>query len=101
MAGALRDQPSNSEHINELLLAGIVMEEPTRDIAPNGEKIVLLQVAFLAPDSPETVPEPEIACCEIEVPADRCLSDLAGKAIIVSGTLTGGGGVLAREIALI
>jgi hypothetical protein len=88
--------------VNRLFLSGILVADPQRDEGRDGAPITLLLVAFPAPDTPETRERPEAASCEVEVPehvAEHRRGELrAGVAILITGQLSGGGGVIATEI---
>lgn len=101
MAGRPHGPSDPAGFINELRLSGIAMGEPTMDVDRKGDRAAFLQVDFLAPDSPDTVPAPEIASCEVEVPAGQSVAHLVGKPVLILGMLTGGGGVLAKRIGLL
>jgi hypothetical protein len=88
--------------VNRLFLSGVLAADPLGDVGRDGEPVTLLLVAFPAPDTPETRECPEAASCEVEVPeqaAGRKASELrAGATVLVTGQLSGGGGVIATEI---
>lgn len=101
VAGVLQGQDPRLG-VNRVFLSGVVAAAPQKDVGRDGEPVTLLLVAFPAPDTPDTREHPEAASCEIEVPekAPGCpATELrAGVPILITGQLTGGGGVLAREI---
>jgi hypothetical protein len=76
--------------------------DPQRDKGRDGEPVLLLLIAFPAPDPLETTPRAETAICEVEVPAplaEEHRTELrAGESIFITGRLTGGGGIRASEV---
>lgn len=96
-----RDQDSRLA-MNCVYLSGVLAADPQADRGRDGNPVVLLLLAFPAPDTPNTVEGVETASCEVEVPAAvarRCAVKLrAGQPILLTGQLTGGGGVMATEV---
>jgi hypothetical protein len=88
--------------LNRVFLSGILAGDPQRDRDRNGDPVLLLRVAFAAPDTRDTRPGVEAALQEVEVPegiAERHRGDLQlGESIFITGHLSGGGGVIATEI---
>jgi hypothetical protein len=87
-----------------VFLSAVLVADPLKDVGRDGEPVTLLLVAFPAPDTPETREYSEAASCEVEVPehvAEPRRGELrAGVAILITGLLSGGGGVIATEIRL-
>jgi len=100
-AGALQGQDRQLLH-NRVYLSGILAAEPLTDQGRDGEPVVVLLLAFPAPDANSSLERVETASCEIEVPADvvdRHGGKLqAGWSVFIAGQLTGGGGVIANEL---
>lgn len=100
-AGAPRGQGSQPE-LNRVYLSGILADDPQRDRDRNGDPLLLLRIAFAAPDSRDTRLGVEAVLQEIEVPervAERHRGKLGiGASIFVTGQMSGGGGVLATEV---
>jgi hypothetical protein len=88
--------------LNRVFLSGILADHPQRDRDRNGDPVLLLRVAFPAPDTRDTRLGVEPALEEIEVPEEvskRHGEQLCvGESIFVTGQLSGGGGILATEI---
>lgn len=93
-------QAEDSLEMNHVVLSGLIAADPLRDQSRDGEPITVLLVAFIAPDEKAD----GTACCEVEVLdeiADCHRSKLSpGAAILISGAMTGAGGLWAREIAV-
>lgn len=85
--------------VNRVVLSGLIVEDPQRDKSRDGDPVTVLLVSFAAPD--EKV-HWGWACCEIEVPdgvAEPQRTKLrVGAPILVSGEMTGVGGVWADLI---
>jgi hypothetical protein len=85
--------------INYAVLTGVLVAEPERDKSRAGDPITVVLMCFAAPDGHV---ESGAACCEVEIPdalADRHRRHLrAGRRLLVSGTLTGAGGLWAKSI---
>jgi hypothetical protein len=96
------NRPRSQPGLNRLYLTGVLAAEPQRDKGRDGAEVTLLLIAFPAPDMSDGVQRPETASCEVEVPewvAEGRRSELkAGEAILITGQLSGGGGVIATEI---
>jgi single-stranded DNA-binding protein len=88
--------------LNRLYLSGVLAAEPQRDKGRDGEAVMLLLIAFPAPDASDRTQRPETASCEVEVPGwvaeGRGTELRAGEAIFITGQLSGGGGIIATEI---
>ena len=88
--------------VNCLFLAGVLATDPLEDQDREGKPITLLLIVFPAPDSKDTADHLETASCEVEVPdpvVQRYSQKLrAGVSIFITGQLSGGGGILAREL---
>lgn len=84
--------------MNHVVLTGRIFEDPTRDRSCDGEPITVLIVAFTSRD------ERFGGCCEVEVPdelADPRRAHLrVGAAILISGEMTGAGGLWATMISV-
>lgn len=100
-AGALQGRDPRLAH-NRLYLSGVLAAEPQVDKGRDGEPVLVLLLAFPAPDAGSAYERVETACCEIEVPAsvaDRHSEEFqAGWSLLITGQLTGGGGVIASEL---
>jgi Single-strand binding protein family len=99
--GVLQGQEKRLE-VNHVVLTGILVDNPQTDKDRNGEPVTLLLVAFAAPDAMDSDDSRLSASCEIEVPRGLIEGNDAelrtGSAVIVSGQLTGGGGVIATYL---
>jgi Single-strand binding protein family len=99
-AGARQGQ--SRKPLNRVYLSGVLAADPQRDKGRDGEPVFLLLIAFPAPDPLETTPRAETAICEVEIPAplaEEHRTELrAGESILITGCLTGGGGVLVSEL---
>ena len=88
--------------INRVYLSGILAADPLHDRARDGAPMLLLLIAFPAPDALDTEERPATASCEVEVPkavVEKYGTTLtAGDSVFVTGKLSGGGGVLATEV---
>jgi single-stranded DNA-binding protein len=88
--------------LNRLFLSGVLAADPQRDEGRDGNPVLLLLIAFPAPDARETAERPETASCEVEVPgpiAERYAKKLrASDSIFITGQLSGGGGIIATQI---
>jgi hypothetical protein len=88
--------------LNRVFLSGILADDPQEDKDRNGDPVILLKVAFPAPDTRDTCKGVEAVLDEIEVPkhvADHHRGELRlGKSIFVTGQLSGGGGIIATEV---
>ncbi len=97
-----RQGPDPRLGLNRAFLSGVLADDPRRDRDRNGDPVLLLMVAFPAPDTRESRPGVEPALQEIEVPeqvAGRHRGELRlGESIFVTGPLSGGGGIIATEI---
>lgn len=86
--------------MNHVVLTGLITADPQRDRSRDGEPITVLLVSFVAPDEKSG----GTACCEVEVPdelADPRRKHLrAGAAILISGKMTGAGGLWATMISV-
>jgi hypothetical protein len=88
--------------LNCLYLSGVLAADPVEDEGRDGEPVVLLLIAFPAPDASDTHERMEVASCEIEVPA--AVSERnggkpqVGDAVFVTGQLSGGGGIIATAL---
>lgn len=100
-ASAPYDQDPRLE-LNRVFLSGVLADDPQVDIGRDGEALMLLMIAFPAPDSRDTQRPPETAISEIEVPAEvlerHGRKPRVGETIFVTAQLSGGGGVLATEL---
>ncbi|HYJ22943.1 MAG TPA: hypothetical protein VEW07_13085 [Solirubrobacterales bacterium] len=86
-----------------MFLSGVLADDPQQDKDRNGDPVVLLMVAFPAPDTRDTRLGVEAVLEEIEVPEEVarnavCNELRLGDSIFVTGQLVGGGGVIATEI---
>ena len=90
------------KQINSLYLSGVLAADPLPDKARGGKPVLLLLVAFPAPDPLDTDERAASASCEVEVPQEVIDENggvlTAGQSIFVTGHLSGGGGVLATEV---
>jgi hypothetical protein len=97
-----RQGPDQRLGLNRAFLSGVLAEDPRRDKDRNGDPVLLLIVAFPAPDTREGRPGLEPALQEIEVPeevAGRHRGELRlGESVFVTGPLSGGGGIIATEV---
>jgi hypothetical protein len=88
--------------LNRVYLTGILAADPQQDQGRDGEPVTLLLIAFPAPDAKDTLERAETASCEVEVPAavaERSARRLrASDSILITGQLSGGGGVIATAI---
>ena len=88
--------------LNRVFLSGILAGEPLRDRDRDGAPVLLLRIAFPAPDTRDTRKGVEAALEEIEVPepiAEGHRDELRlGASIFITGQLSGGGGVIATEL---
>jgi primosomal replication protein N len=88
--------------LNRLFLSGVLAADPQQDEGRDGDPVLLLLIAFPAPDARDGAERLETASCEVEVPgslAERHGKKLrAGDSIFITGQLSGGGGVVAVEI---
>jgi len=87
------------EEVNQVLLSGVVVEEPQQRRTREGRSVTSLIVGFRAPDARPGEGLPS-ACCEVEVPEGtprRQVGELRpGASVLVTGRLGGGaGGVVA------
>jgi hypothetical protein len=100
-ASALHGHDSRRE-VNHVVLTGILAADPQKDKGRNGDPVTLLLIAFPAPDAKDTEEFPAVASCEIEVPGEIAAEHAGelrtGAAVLVSGQLSGGGGVLAAQL---
>jgi hypothetical protein len=87
---------------NRVFLSGVLAADPQQDAGRDGNPVMLLLVAFPAPDARDTQARAETASCEVEVPEhvaeSHCGELRAGVVIFITGQLSGGGGVIATEI---
>jgi len=101
VAGALQGHDPRLA-LNRLFLSGVLVADPQRDEGRDGEPVLLLLIAFPAPDARDTQELVETASCEVEVPvpvATRFGTKLhPGDSIFVTGQISGGGGVIATEL---
>jgi hypothetical protein len=103
-AGAASPLPGQDSRLelNRVFLSGVLADDPRADVGRDGNPVLLLLVAFPAPDARDAQRLPETAICEIEVPEEvleRHGKGLrVGGVIFVTAQLSGGGGVLATEI---
>jgi hypothetical protein len=101
VASALRGQDSRLA-LNRLFLSGVLAADPQEDKGRDGEPVTLLLIAFPAPDARDTEERLETASCEVEVPAavsEKHGQELKpGESILITGQLSGGGGVIATEV---
>ncbi len=86
---------------NSVYLTGVLADDPQRDKGRTGEPVTLLIIAFLAPD-PLPSEGGAVASCEIEVP-DAVTAEAGGELrvgapVLITGSLSGGGGVLASSV---
>jgi hypothetical protein len=102
-AGAPQSQDPR-HGLNRVYLSGVLAADPQRDRGRDGEPVALLLVAFPAPDQGEGAERCETASAEVEVPSQVAgvhSEELrAGRSILITGQLSGGGGVIATEIYL-
>jgi hypothetical protein len=102
-AGARQGRDAGFD-LNRAFLSGVLAEDPQRESDRDGDPVLLLMVAFPAPDTRDTRLGAETALQEVEVAepvAERHHGELrAGAAIFVTGQLSGGGGVIATAIHL-
>lgn len=96
-------QPGHYEpefEVNHAVFSGLIVADPQRDKSREGDPITVLLISFPAPD--ERVHWGS-ACCEVEVLdeiADEHRDKLrVGAPILVSGELTGAGGIWAKFIS--
>jgi hypothetical protein len=98
--GAAFAQAEDSLVMNHVVLTGLIAADPQRDRSRDGEPVTVLLVAFVAPDEKAG----GTACCEVEVLdeiADCHRPKLrAGAAILISGGMTGAGGIWAKVIVV-
>jgi len=86
--------------MNHVVLTGLITADPQRDKSREGEPVTVLLVAFVAPDEKSG----GTACCEVEVLDE--LADChrpklrAGTPILISGEMTGAGGLWATMLAV-
>jgi hypothetical protein len=82
--------------MNHVVFTGRIVTDPQRNKSREGEPITVLLVSFIAPDG--------TGCCEVEVPdelAEPYRRNLCpGVAVLVSGAMTGAGGVWATTISV-
>ncbi len=87
--------------LNAVYLSGVLADDPQSDSDRAGEPVTLLTVAFLAPD-PLPSDAPTAASCEVEVPAAIAAEAggelQLGAPVFITGSLSGGGGVLASSV---
>lgn len=93
-------QAEDSLVMNHVVLTGLIAADPQRDRSRDGEPVTVLLVAFVAPDEEAG----GTACCEVEV-LEEIANDhrqklRAGAAILISGEMTGAGGLWAKVIAV-
>jgi hypothetical protein len=88
--------------LNHVLLTGILAADPQADKGRDGDPVMLLFIAFSAPESEDGEDGWIPASCEVEVPheiAEPHSQDLrAGAAVLIAGRLTGGGGIVAIHL---
>lgn len=93
-------QKKEDLEINHVVLTGLIAADPQRDKSRDGDPITVLLVSFPAADERDRQGS---ACCEVEVLneiADPYRESLhAGSPILVSGEMTGAGGIWAKIIA--
>jgi hypothetical protein len=77
-------------HINHAVLTGVVVAGPERARSRAGDPITVVLGCFAAPDGEVEIPD------ALADPHRRHLC--AGRRLLVSGTLTGAGGLWARSI---
>jgi primosomal replication protein N len=86
--------------MNHAVLTGRIAADPLRDVSRKGDPVTVLLIAFDAPDEKAG----ETACCEAEVPdeiAETHRKNMrAGAAVLVSGALTGAGGLWVTMISV-
>jgi primosomal replication protein N len=101
VASALQGQDSRLA-LNRLFLSGVLAADPQKEKGRDGDPVILLLVAFPAPDAKDTQERVETASCEVEVPArvaEKHGQELRpGESIFITGQLSGGGGVIATEL---
>ena len=101
-AGVRQGQDDPEPDVNHVYLSGVLANDPQRDRDRSGDPVLLLMVAFRAPDTRDAQQGAEGALTEIEVSetiAESHLDDLRlGRAILITGRLSGGGGVTATAI---
>jgi hypothetical protein len=82
--------------MNHVVFTGRIVADPQRDKSREGDPVTVLLVSFIAPDG--------TGCCEVEVPdelAEPHRRNLCtGVAVLVSGAMTGAGGVWATTISV-
>lgn len=87
--------------INHVVLSGLIAADPQRDKSRDGDPITVLLISFPAADERSRRGS---ACCEVEILdeiADRHRESLyAGAPILVSGEVTGAGGIWAKLIGV-
>ncbi|MEX2105559.1 MAG: hypothetical protein WD810_01540 [Solirubrobacterales bacterium] len=103
MGGAASAPPGHldpGEEVNRTVLSGVIVADPQRDRSREGDPVTVLLLSFAAPDDRA---HGGSACCEVEVPdelADPHRKGLrAGAPLLVSGQMTGAGGIWADYIA--
>lgn len=87
--------------INHVVLSGLIAADPLRDKSRDGDPITVLLISFPAADERARRGS---ACCEVEILdeiADHYRESLhAGATIMVSGAVTGAGGIWAKLIGV-
>src|SRR5262245_54965771 len=86
---------------NSVFLGGVLAADPQPDRGRDGRPVLLLLIAFPAPDQLDTAAGTEAASCEVEVPqpvAERNGRLEAGETVFITGSVSGGGGILASAI---
>ena len=90
------------EPVNAVYVGGVLADDPIRDLDRDGQPVMLLQVAFRAPDPLDADERGAVATTEIEVPV-RLLEvhgrgPVVGQELLAVGRLSGGGGVLVHDL---
>jgi hypothetical protein len=89
--------------INCIYLSGILAAAPVEDKGRDGGPVALLLIAFPAPGASDTEEHMEVASCEVEVPAAVLQRNhekpRAGDAVLITGQLSGGGGIIATALS--
>jgi hypothetical protein len=88
--------------INAVYISGVLADDPIRDTGRDGQPLMLLQVAFRAPDPSDADERDPMATTELEVPAPLLRAHgrkpVVGQEVLAVGQLSGGGGVLVHDL---
>jgi hypothetical protein len=86
--------------LNRVFISGVIAADPVRDRGRDGRAVLLVLIAFPAPERGEGEERAAVASQEVEVPARllRARQLRAGASVFLTGALSGGGGILATEV---